>query len=327
MLATTANVYGEYLENTEVGALYLKKAGDTATGLIEFRGGQVTQVGNSRFDSKTTFRGTIEVDPIDPTVEVLVNAPSFFFEDVAFEGNGEVIVAKPARFESTVEVESIQFPPNVSLQTLPYTGLVNNAGTFTAPTITLAASGQITGISNGTTNVPTGSITMFAGLSIPAGWVLCDGTAYPVGVAGSTYYNLAQVIGSTYGTGGGGTTFLVPNLINRIAMGSSSPAQMGITFATSTSSSTAVYQGNQKITNSDMLPKHTHPLGPTSEGNYNVSVGGNQTSDCSTGGDKSRVYSLSIRTLPTATNQNTWSGAVQSDYLPPVCAVLYIIKL
>jgi microcystin-dependent protein len=329
MLATTANVYGETLE--DIGnSIYLKKDGDTATGLIVFRGGQTTEVGESRFDSKTTFRDNVEFDPIDPSVTLDVACPSYFISSVTIQGDplqDTFVAGVPSFFTEPTKVTSIEYPSNTSKQILPYTGLMNNAGTYTAPTITLASSGQITGISNGVTNVPTGSITMFASLSIPAGWVLCDGTAYPVGTPGSTYYNLSQVIGFTYGSGGGGTSFLVPNLINKIAMGSSSPAQMGITFATSTGTSTSIYQGNQKITSSDMLPKHTHPLPGNSDGNYNVCVGGNSTNDCSTGGDKSRVYSLSIRSLPTATNQNTWSGLVQSDYLPPVCAVLYIIKL
>ena len=62
---------------------------------------------------------------------------------------------------------------------------------------------------------PTGAIITFAGSSAPSGYLLCDGSA----VSRTTYADLFTVIGTTYGTGDGSTTFNVPNLKGRVPVG------------------------------------------------------------------------------------------------------------
>ena len=64
-------------------------------------------------------------------------------------------------------------------------------------------------------SVPTGAISQFAGATAPANWLLCDGSA----VSRTTYSALFSVIGDTYGTGDGSTTFNLPNLKGRIPVG------------------------------------------------------------------------------------------------------------
>ena len=56
-----------------------------------------------------------------------------------------------------------------------------------------------------------------AAASIPAGYLNCDGTA----VSRSTYSALFALIGTTYGAGDGSSTFNVPNLASRMAIGKS----------------------------------------------------------------------------------------------------------
>ena len=51
--------------------------------------------------------------------------------------------------------------------------------------------------------------------SLPNGWLLCDGSA----VSRTTYSELFEVIGTTYGTGDGSTTFNLPNLKGRVPVG------------------------------------------------------------------------------------------------------------
>lgn len=63
---------------------------------------------------------------------------------------------------------------------------------------------------------PTGSVLAFAGSTSPAGWLLCDGSA----VSRETYAALYAVIGTTYGSGDGSTTFNLPNLADRFIQGS-----------------------------------------------------------------------------------------------------------
>lgn len=63
---------------------------------------------------------------------------------------------------------------------------------------------------------PPGTVQMYAGASAPAGWVLCDGTAYSRTV---TYDGLFAVTGTTYGVGDGSTTFNVPDMRGRVPLG------------------------------------------------------------------------------------------------------------
>ena len=65
------------------------------------------------------------------------------------------------------------------------------------------------------TNTPVGSINLYAGSTAPTGWLICDGSA----VSRTTYANLFSVIGTTYGTGDGSTTFNLPNLKRRFPLG------------------------------------------------------------------------------------------------------------
>ena len=61
--------------------------------------------------------------------------------------------------------------------------------------------------------VPTGAIVPFAANSAPSGWVLCDGGLYGrAALDPSPQPNLFGVIGTTYGSGDGLTTFAVPDL-------------------------------------------------------------------------------------------------------------------
>lgn len=61
----------------------------------------------------------------------------------------------------------------------------------------------------------TGTVLPFAGSAAPSGWLLCYGQA----VSRTTYATLFAVVGTTYGTGDGSTTFNVPDLRGRVAAG------------------------------------------------------------------------------------------------------------
>lgn len=61
----------------------------------------------------------------------------------------------------------------------------------------------------------TGFIQMFAGNTAPTGWLMCDGSA----ISRTTYSDLFTVIGTTYGSGDGSTTFNLPDLRGRVGVG------------------------------------------------------------------------------------------------------------
>lgn len=83
-----------------------------------------------------------------------------------------------------------------------------------------------------------GMIVMYGGSATPTGFLLCDGTA----VSRTTYAALFTVIASNYGAGDGSTTFNVPDLRARIALG------LGAGTFTTTFANTDVNTGTDIIT-------------------------------------------------------------------------------
>lgn len=63
-----------------------------------------------------------------------------------------------------------------------------------------------------------GQVTAFAGSTAPNGWLMCNGSA----VSRTTYAKLFAVIGTTYGTGDGSTTFNLPDMRNCFPVGAGS---------------------------------------------------------------------------------------------------------
>jgi len=89
---------------------------------------------------------------------------------------------------------------------------------------------------------PTGMIAPFAGAAVPNGWLLCDGAA----VSRTSYAALFAVISTTYGAGDGTTTFNLPDLRGRVAIGrdnmggaAANRAQLTTTLSTTNGSSAA----------------------------------------------------------------------------------------
>lgn len=62
---------------------------------------------------------------------------------------------------------------------------------------------------------PTGAVVAYGGGSAPTGWLVCDGSA----VSRTTYLALFTVVGAAFGAGDGTTTFNLPNLAGRTAIG------------------------------------------------------------------------------------------------------------
>lgn len=70
---------------------------------------------------------------------------------------------------------------------------------------------------------PAGTVVAFAGSTIPAGWLLCDGSM----VNKSDYPDLFNAIEPTYGKGNGSTTFNLPNLSGKVLIGTNSNYSLG----------------------------------------------------------------------------------------------------
>lgn len=103
-------------------------------------------------------------------------------------------------------------------------GYINNSSVNIAETQTITGDKTFTGtvdLSGATVissdNIPVGSIIWSANATVPAGYLLCNGSA----VGRATYPELFAAIGTTYGEGDGSTTFNLPNLIGRFIEGAS----------------------------------------------------------------------------------------------------------
>lgn len=72
-----------------------------------------------------------------------------------------------------------------------------------------------TGTAQGSGTVYTGMIAPFGMPAIPPGWAYCDGSA----VDRTVFAALFSVVGTIWGAGDGVTTFNLPDLTNRFAVG------------------------------------------------------------------------------------------------------------
>lgn len=102
---------------------------------------------------------------------------------------------------------------------------------------------------------PVGTVSMFAGSSAPAGHLLCDGSAIPR----TTYPELYALIGTTYGSGDGVSTFNLPNLKGRVVVGRDTAQTEFDTLGE--------FNGTKTVTQTvAQLAKHTHAQNPHSHG-------------------------------------------------------------
>lgn len=108
--------------------------------------------------------------------------------------------------------------------------------------------------------VPAGGVMPFAGSIAPAGWLLCYGQA----VSRSQYGELFAVLGTSYGSGDGSTTFNLPDLRGRVVagvdnMGGSAASRLTSTTITGGGDAVGEVGGSQThtLTTSEM-PAHTH---------------------------------------------------------------------
>ena len=117
----------------------------------------------------------------------------------------------------------------------------------------LAVTGDLT--VTGTGLMPSGSVTQWAGSgSAPTGWLMCDGTA----VSRTTYSVLFTAINTTYGVGDGSTTFNLPDMQGRVAIGAGT-GRNNADDGSLTARTIGTYEGEETHTLTEAeLPAHTH---------------------------------------------------------------------
>jgi microcystin-dependent protein len=157
-----------------------------------------------------------------------------------------------------------------------------------------------------------GSIKLFAGSMPPAGWAFCDGRLLTV----SQYQELFAVLGNAYG-GDGTTTFALPDLRGRVALGAGSAEGRPTRIR-------GEVGGTDSLTLTvDQMPSHTHLM--------RVGLNADETNPQAQYLGKSlsgEIYSELPTQAALAPDAITNTGAGEAiPILPPFTALHYIICL
>lgn len=158
------------------------------------------------------------------------------------------------------------------------------------------------------TYVPTGGLLMWGTASAPTGYLNCDGSA----VSRTTYSALYAVIGTSYGSGDGSSTFNLPDLRNKFPIGAGS-----------------TYSANSTGGSADaIVVSHTHTA---TDSGHTHSLTGNLSGGAATlaGGSGGNVYAgNTINTSSGSANITVASSGSSGTNanLPPYVGVYFIIK-
>src|SRR5574337_1130553 len=181
-------------------------------------------------------------------------------------------------------------------------------------------------IDAGSIQSPAGAVLMFAGASVPSGWLLCNGQA----VSRTTYANLFAAIGTTFGTGDGSTTFNVPNFETKIPR--MQAASMGGTGGSSTHTHTTAHDhqidgGSTAAHAQIVIPSSASPVfgrinrisvpSWTETNELQISANGSTTTGSTASTNGAAVKGQTSQTTPTSSATST---------LPPYLNINFIIK-
>src|SRR6056297_1600639 len=148
----------------------------------------------------------------------------------------------------------------------------------------LSDSGQ-----SATSLMPVGFVGPFAGTSAPQGWLFCNGQTVPR----AAFPELFSVIGESFGIGDGTTTFNLPDLRDRFAIGTRSIGGTVVDRVTNYNTDLGDTGGKDKhqLTESEM-PSHNHSngfggaIGGKGSNNANINPVYELVDTGSTGGDQ-----------------------------------------
>lgn len=157
--------------------------------------------------------------------------------------------------------------------------------------------------------VPTGSVFHMAANSVPAGFLACNGQL----VSRTTYAALFAVIGVVYGVGDGVSTFAVPDMGSKFAMGADGTNAVG-----TTGGSASVTLTDAQVPPTAILA--THPTTGVTLADQNMlskSIDGLAPQDVDDDGGPAYLSSASL---------NVAGGGLGHENRPPFMALLAIIK-
>lgn len=157
--------------------------------------------------------------------------------------------------------------------------------------------------------IPTGSVFHLAGNTVPSGFLACNGQL----VSRTTYAALFAVVGTLFGAGDGVSTFAVPDMGAKFAMGSN-----GSNAVATTGGAASVTLTDAQVPPTAILA--THPTTGVALADQNVlskSVDGLVPQDTDDDGGPPYLSTASL---------NVDGGGLSHENLPPFMSLLAIIK-
>jgi len=165
---------------------------------------------------------------------------------------------------------------------------------------------------------PIGSIQMWGGYNIPSQWFHCDGAT----LSRSTYANLWNAIGSTWGNGDGSTTFNLPDFRDRMPIGA------GTTYSANSSGGS----------NDAVIPSHNHSASVSDPGHFHTTTfanvndfnngPANYKGGEGNGDDKAGDFTIDTNSKSTGISVSVGATGVSvtNANLPPYRGIYFIIK-
>ena len=92
-------------------------------------------------------------------------------------------------------------------QNVDLVGGVIKIDTVSLSNASMDANTQMAGVNLSNQTVPVGTIQSHSANTAPSGWLICDGSP----ISRTTYSDLYSIVGTTWGSGDGSTTFTIPD--------------------------------------------------------------------------------------------------------------------
>lgn len=157
-------------------------------------------------------------------------------------------------------------------------------------------------------SIPTGGIILWPSASVPTGFFALDGSA----INRTTYAVLFGLFGTTFGAGNGTTTFNLPNMQRRVAVGVGGSSGPNLS---NTIGSTGGEETHTLVTSE--MPSHTHVQQFENTSMVNGGGGGSSV--------LGRAVASAPETNPAVITQATGGGGAH-NVLQPSIILNYIIK-
>jgi microcystin-dependent protein len=276
--------------NTTV-SLYINFVGNTTTVLRSYAtNATITQIGSSAVVNPWTLSGTNTYNTTG-NVGIGNNSPTVSLD-----------VTGTAKVSGVLTAGGNTYPTNTGTNGYALTTNASGAATWNAVP-------------------PVGVITAFAGSTAPTGYLICNGAA----VSRTTYAALFAIIGTTFGSGDGSTTFLLPDLRSKTIVGVGQGS--GLTNRTLASTGGA----ETKTLAVSEIPSHNHTINDPGHSHSQNTVnddfnnsGGNPPGFTADGAGSRTWYNINSST--TGISVNYTGGGAAFNMMNPFLSLNYIIK-